>query len=739
MNNLSAEKVNEKEPKFYAEHVPAWSNVEQARTWIRSDAFEDAQPLEKARHLVALYALEHVRIYKTEPTELYKAGEARKAVDAALSLLCEDFGNNTRAAAGCVMFVMAKAKWSLNNGKGERWPARWVFSSSKAADYRMHLAQKGEKLPARGESFAIGEDSKRDRVDHAPGGRPGPMIVVRPGSLSQLVDQAMELVADDPSLFVNSDRLVTIGETGIVDVSIDMLLARLTGAARWVREVEMGEDKVKEADIDCPLGIAKAVFSAKNWPKAKRLVGIVDHPLMRPDGTILDVPGYDMATGYFYQPSFDVPEVPKSPTHEQAKESLERLSDLFCDFHYQNPAQRIVGIAAILTLVGRSAIEGPVPAFFFDAPDKASGKTLHLETISRITTGKDSVAAEFCADVKEQSKRFVGWAREGALGIFADNLKTGSHFGSEVIDRHLTATRVDGRSLGKTGQIKYDWRAVIVVSGNNVQVRDETARRTIIARLYPLPAEKKDFKHDLRREAVDNRGRFIADALTVLRYHATQNRPKGERRDFASFERWQSVVADAIVSAGGNDPVEFCADNDPNQCKADPDIAALIMLVRNWHTLTRPEIDRGEPGVSARTLAQRIWPQSDVAGTDAEDLDMSAENMTRSESIKELGDALLDPTFLFDPRNGWTKGPSKLGVWFRKVKEKAVAGRLVFDEEQPASVKTWRLVNAKTSRDGVVLWTIRADGDDPRKPTPPLVLQPSEPKPKRGRSAVAVH
>ena len=40
MNNLSAEKVNEKEPKFYAEHVPAWSNVEQARTWIRSDCVE---------------------------------------------------------------------------------------------------------------------------------------------------------------------------------------------------------------------------------------------------------------------------------------------------------------------------------------------------------------------------------------------------------------------------------------------------------------------------------------------------------------------------------------------------------------------------------------------------------------------------------------------------------------------------------------------------------------------------
>ena len=54
---------------------------------------------------------------------------------------------------------------------------------------------------------------------------------------------------------------------------------------------------------------------------------------MRPDGTIMQTPGYDEETGFFYAPGASVfPEVSNAPTQEQARAALAILSDVFVDF-----------------------------------------------------------------------------------------------------------------------------------------------------------------------------------------------------------------------------------------------------------------------------------------------------------------------------------------------------------------------------------------------------------------------
>lgn len=748
MNSISSESEQQKSVKFYAEHIPVWTDEEQARDWVHSDEFDNAPPLDKARNLVALYALRHAQMYRSQPTELYKPRDARKATDAALSVLCDEFGNNIVAAVECVLFVMRKARASKAAAKEsakphERWIWSWVFTAKQASDFRAYLAEKGRSLPLSSEAFSFAEDSSRDRIDPRPAARPGPMIVVRDGSESELVDQAVEIVAESPTMFVNAGRIVNIGEDEILPLDLSMFRARISGAARWVRLVESG-DKVSEVDIDCPFSVAKAVHGAKKWPGAKNLVGVVDHPIMRPDGSILDVPGYDAATGYVYRPSpsLSVPEIPSTPTKEQAEEALARMIAPFCDFRYQKPNQVYVAIAAMMSIVGRAALGNrSVPGFFFDAPEKDSGKTHHLKAISLVATGQTMRQSLLGQDKKEQTKLFGGWVKSGTRLVCVDNVPNGSTFGNDVIDGFFTSESASIRPLGTTDQIEADWRGVMLFSGNNIKIRTDTSRRLIMVRLLQLPPEKKDFKFDLLRHVLENRGQYIADIFTVLRYHVTIGRPKHNGRgEFSSFEAWQSVIADAIVSAGGADIVSFCVDKDESKKEDDKDVAAAFAFVRAWGELSAPEREGGrfDRGLTAQTLAHRIWPQYDVAGTEREDLGYSSEGLERSEIVAELADMLLEPTNLFDPKHGWTKGPSKLGSWLKDQSEKTLLGKYIFDEDHPGYGKTWRIILTK-NRNKTNVYNVIADGDDPRKPTPPLVLQPSEPKPKRGRSAPAVH
>ena len=44
--------------------------------------------------------------------------------------------------------------------------------------------------------------------------------------------------------------------------------------------------------------IVSAVHAAGEWPGTRVLNDIVETPTMRPDGTIVQAPGYDPATGY---------------------------------------------------------------------------------------------------------------------------------------------------------------------------------------------------------------------------------------------------------------------------------------------------------------------------------------------------------------------------------------------------------------------------------------------------------
>ncbi|HMB04242.1 MAG TPA: hypothetical protein VKP69_10955, partial [Isosphaeraceae bacterium] len=54
----------------------------------------------------------------------------------------------------------------------------------------------------------------------------------------------------------------------------------------------------------------------------RQLRGIVDAPILRPDGSLHTAAGYDPVTGYFYAPAGPVPSLPDRPTQADANPCL---------------------------------------------------------------------------------------------------------------------------------------------------------------------------------------------------------------------------------------------------------------------------------------------------------------------------------------------------------------------------------------------------------------------------------
>ena len=59
------------------------------------------------------------------------------------------------------------------------------------------------------------------------------------------------------------------------------------------------------------------------WAKIRPIVGVTESPMLRPDGTVLQVAGYDPGTGYLYRPCIQYPPIPDAPTQADAIRAMQ--------------------------------------------------------------------------------------------------------------------------------------------------------------------------------------------------------------------------------------------------------------------------------------------------------------------------------------------------------------------------------------------------------------------------------
>jgi hypothetical protein len=407
----------------------------------------------------------------------------------------------------------------------------------------------------------------------------------RDGKLTHVTRVSQEESDKSPGVTMDDDTVrhaLVEGSPQIREMSLATLRERMTSLATYQKYNERAQDWRPSLPTD---PIVAAAHSRGEWRGIKPIIGIVEAPTMRPDGSIVQEPGYDAATGYLYQPSQTFPRVPESPTVWEARVALKMLLDVFANFPYVTNPHKSVPIAAILTLVARPAITGATPAFLFDSSTRGSGKTLQTDAIATILTGRGMPRMNYPNNEDELEKVLASYALRGAPFFSLDNVTR--PFGGGALDRVITARdSVDLRVLGKSEVPTLPWRTVVLATGNNLSLFADTARRVLITRIEPVeerPETRTEFLHDdLPGWVRSERANLVVAALTVLRAYYVAGRPQQKCDRWGSFEEWSRLIPHAIVWAGGFDPMLARPASD---CDVDTDALSYKMILSEFNRL----------------------------------------------------------------------------------------------------------------------------------------------------------
>ena len=356
--------------------------------------------------------------------------------------------------------------------------------------------------------------------------------------------------------------------------------------------------------------LVAAVDSRGEWPGIRYLAGISDSPVLRPDGSVFQEPGYDHRTGVLYLPAQGIrfPEIHRDSNVDDADSAKQQLLEVICDFPFESEEHRAAWVAALLTPIGRFAFSGPSPLFLIDANVRGAGKGLLAQTIGRIALGSDMPVSSYSRDSDEMRKKITTIAITGDRLILLDNLD--GVFGNDVLDAALTGTRWKDRILGRNEQIDLPLTTVWYATGNNVQVGADTMRRVIHIRLdclQELPEERTEFKHPDLLSWVDGlRPHLLCSALTILSVFLRSGTRATGIKAMGSFEGWSRVIREAVIWLGMPDP---CLTRVNLAVSSDTSADALQQLIEAWQLF-----DANEEGVVVSAMLQYLYPPNRESG-----------------------------------------------------------------------------------------------------------------------------
>ncbi|MHB8589816.1 MAG: hypothetical protein ACYDA0_13365 [Candidatus Dormibacteraceae bacterium] len=289
-------------------------------------------------------------------------------------------------------------------------------------------------------------------------------------------------------------------------------------------------------------------------PPLPELRGVIAAPLLLPSGEVVLQPGFHTGSRYFVTRGPELPHIPDRPTQGDVQLARELLDELLCDFPFVSQADRTHAIAAMLTRVARTLIDGPTPLFDIEAPTEGSGKGLLAEIIALVTTGRVARMLTEGRDEDEWRKRITANLMEGAPITLLDNVRR--PIDSAQISAVLTTREWSDRLLGSTRTVTLVVETVWMMTANNPAFSGEVARRVVRLRLdsgSERPWLREGFRQpNLRHWALGNRAALVHALLVLVRAWQAAGQPK-PRIVLGSFEAWTSVVGGILSVAGYDD------------------------------------------------------------------------------------------------------------------------------------------------------------------------------------------
>ena len=438
----------------------------------------------------------------------------------------------------------------------------------------------------------------------------------------RVVSETISALRMDDDLFQRSGYLVRILNTNEHRDSIirsenastisllppASLREHMTKYAAFVKLCQKN-DGIKTTPIHPPSWLVNEIHARGDWFGMRSLTAISEVPILRPDGTIFQTPGYDKTTGVLFIPNTKFPAINSDVTIDNAKVALDAILSIVSDFRFERAEHQAAWLAALLTPFARFAFHGPAPLFLIDANVRGAGKGLLVQIIGQIVLGSEMPASGYSHKTEEMRKIITTLAVAGDRLVHLDNIV--GNFGNAALDRALTTTRWKDRILGKNEQTDLSLNCTWYATGNNVTIGADTIRRIIHIRLDVLeehPEERADFTHpNLIAWVRKQRPELVAHILTILSAYFNAGRPTHNFSPFGSFEEWSRLVREAIVWVGLPDP---CLTRTRLAESADTATDSLMQLIHAWR-----EYDAAEVGIVLSELLSNLY-RNDSAPND---------------------------------------------------------------------------------------------------------------------------
>jgi len=408
----------------------------------------------------------------------------------------------------------------------------------------------------------------------------------------RVVSETIAALAASPDVYAVNGALAEVDAQNVIHpMARERIRDVATASANFVKL-----DKKKDTEKPChpPKWLAGEIFARKSLPDVRMLEGVVTTPILRDDGALVTEPGYDAASRLLLRPAFRIRSLPESPSRSDAADAAARVVEVFDEFPHRDPKLgKAFALSVVLTPFARHLV-GCTPLFAVRGSRPGCGKGTLTDAALTIALGRKPARASWSAESEEQRKTLDGWVRRGELVGMLDNVT--APIGGPELERVATSEIVDVRILGSTQMASFKWRGILIANGNGLVFVGDMPRRVLMTDLVPLddrPDQRSGWRfHPLVEYVQGHRAELTADALTILVAHARAGRPApASARTWGSFERWTSVVADAVWWATETDPLDARI---TREAQTDSTNDALEALVRMWKAYCGGEASTAE-------------------------------------------------------------------------------------------------------------------------------------------------
>jgi hypothetical protein len=348
-----------------------------------------------------------------------------------------------------------------------------------------------------------------------------------------------------------------------------------------------GDVELYEEEVTPPRDILASVLAGKTWPGLAPLRGVIGAPVLRRDGTLLQRPGYDSATGLYLASKVALPPVPDRPTAEQVQTARDFVLNRFLrDFPWASPADRANYVALLVTPILRHFTRSLTPFALIDATMPASGKSI-------LTGGPGMLYGQRVipwAYTEEELRKSITAVLAEQVGVVVwDNLAEGTVIDSATLALLVTAGVWSDRQLGASRNIATVNDRLWMATGNNLQVGGDMASRTV--RVHLDPNMPRPEQRDQSRFGIPHLDQWItspANQLTVL-WHLLvlvldwtgNGAPRADTLSMRQFTPWAQALGGFLAHHG----IEGFLANAADVRAIDEDETRWHAFLACWHSL----------------------------------------------------------------------------------------------------------------------------------------------------------